>query len=311
MGARVLVTGAGGFLGRWAVASLLQRRVDTIAVLTQRSAAPTELSGARIEVCDLLDGQAARDLIKRTRPDVIVHFAWNATPGLYWTTPDNFSWLSATVALAQRHFENGGARFVLAGTCAEYDWASAALCEEAKTPTVLSTPHLAKPYALCKALARVAVEGLARRFEQTTATGRIFFQFGPYEHPNRLAPAVIRALLSGTPIETTHGRQVRDFLHARDVGDAFAALALCNLTGPINIGSGDAVTLAAFISEIARQVGREELVLFGARQAPPDEPAILRPDIRHLRDEIAWRPHFTLETGVADTIAWWRTQQGE
>jgi nucleoside-diphosphate-sugar epimerase len=156
---------------------------------------------------------------------------------------------------------------------------------------------------MARVLAQLAAEG-----RMSAAWGRIFFQFGPYEYPDRLVPSVIRNLLMNKTALCTHGKQVRSFLHAADVGSAFASLLNGSIDGPVNIGSDQSITLAELIERIARQIGRPELVRLGARPAPADEPAVLLPDVRRLHEEVRWRPRFTLDQGLGDTIEWWRRQ---
>ena len=48
----------------------------------------------------------------------------------------------------------------------------------------------------------------------------------------------------------------------------------------------------------------------GARSAPADEPPLLVPDLRRLREEVHWRPEFSLNEGLRDAIGWWRGQLG-
>ena len=52
--------------------------------------------------------------------------------------------------------------------------------------------------------------------------------------------SVIRSLLAGEPARCSHGNQVRDYLFAEDVADAFVALLESDVTGPINIALGSA-----------------------------------------------------------------------
>ncbi len=78
------------------------------------------------------------------------------------------------------------------------------------------------------------------------------------------------------------------------------------LEGPVNIGSDERVALADLIDRIGRQIGRRELLRLGARPAPPQEPMLSVPEIHRLRDEARWRPRFTLNEALSDTIAWWR-----
>jgi nucleoside-diphosphate-sugar epimerase len=119
---------------------------------------------------------------------------------------------------------------------------------------------------------------------------------------------VINSLLSGREAPCSHGRQVRSFLHAADVGRAFAALLDSGVVGAVNIGGAKRLSIAALLQEIGLQIGRPDLVRLGARSAPPGEPPVLVPDLGRLQTDVGWRPSFGLEDGIADTIAWWRNR---
>jgi nucleoside-diphosphate-sugar epimerase len=302
---RVLVTGAGGFIGRWSVAPLLAKGYEVHAVLSGGAAnIPIELHGATVHVADLLDESRADALLERVRPTHLLHFAWIATPGVYWQSPDNSRWLAASEHLLRRFRALGGIRAVMAGSCVEYDWSKGGVCEERSSPladAARSSPYAAAKIALQKSLAEFAEE------EQLSAAwGRIFFQYGPYEHPDRLVPSVIRHLLMNQEALCTHGRQIRSFLHVADVGAAFAGVLDSEIQGPVNIGSDDRIALADLIERIALEIGRPDLIRLGARIPPTEEPPLLVPDIHRLRDEVPWQPRFTLAAGLGDTIAWWR-----
>jgi nucleoside-diphosphate-sugar epimerase len=307
-GQRVLVTGAGGFIGRWSVAPLLRLGYEVHAVLSGRLPrhVPEELSGARVHHIDLLDDSAVDALIGEVRPTHLLHFAWIATPGLYWTSEENFLWLSASEHLLYCFRALGGRRAVMAGSCAEYDWARVEICDEKDSPLASESMAPLSPYAECKIAMQAVLAEFGRRNHMSTAWGRIFFQFGPHEHPDRLVPSVICSLLSNREALCSHGRQIRSFLHVADVGAAFAAVLDSEVEGPVNIGSDERITLADLIDRIGRQIGRADLLRFGARLAPPLEPLVLVPEIHRLHDEAGWRPRFTLDEGLSDTIAWWR-----
>jgi nucleoside-diphosphate-sugar epimerase len=304
---RALVTGAGGFIGRWSVPSLLNSGFEVHAVLSRdNQGIPAELRGSETHFADLLDESDAAALLKQIKPSHLLHFAWIATPGVYWQSADNLRWLSAGEQLLRRFRDGGGVRAVLAGSCVEYDWSRGGVCEERSSPladagTVPLSPYAASKLAMFRKLTEFAAEE-----RMSAAWGRIFFQFGPHEHPDRLVPSVIRNLLLGEAALCTHGGQVRSFLHAADVGAAFASLLSASVDGPVNIGSDQSITLADLIGRIALKIGRPELVRLGARIAPANEPAVLLPDVRRLRDEVRWRPRFTLDEGLKDTIDWWR-----
>ena len=72
--------------------------------------------------------------------------------------------------------------------------------------------------------AKHALHTLVERSGVSAAWGRVFFVFGPHEHPARLASSVASALVRGEPAETGPGTQVRDFLYSEDLAAAFVAL---------------------------------------------------------------------------------------
>jgi nucleoside-diphosphate-sugar epimerase len=311
MGRRVvLVSGAGGFIGRWSVPRLIAGGYEVHAVAARASGRelPAQLSGATIHHADLLREESVDALIQEVRPSHLLHFAWVATPGVYWTSPDNRRWLAASQHLLQSFLGNGGMRAVMAGTCAEYDWSRVGVCNERGSPLADEAGAAITPYAECKIAMQRALAAFGSVRHLSTAWGRIFFQFGPGEHPDRLVASVIMNLLSGREALCTHGRQIRSFLHVADLGSAFAALLDGVTEGPVNMGSPDRISVAGLLEEIALQIGRPELLRFGARDAPPSEPPLLVPDVGRLYDEVGWRPRFALHDAIADTISWWRRQ---
>ncbi len=226
--------------------------------------------------------------------------------GAYWTSPENRHWLAASQHLLRSFQGNGGMRAVMAGSCAEYDWSRVGVCNERSSPLADDGGAALTPYAECKIAMQRALATFGRVRHLSTAWGRIFFQFGPDEHPDRLVASVIMNLLSGREALCTHGRQIRSFLHVADLGSAFAALLDSVTEGPVNMGSPDRISVAGLLGEIAAQIGRPELVRLGARSAPPSEPPLLVPDVERLYNEVGWRPQFRLHDAIADTIAWWR-----
>jgi nucleoside-diphosphate-sugar epimerase len=304
----VLVTGAGGFIGRWSVPPLLAAGFEVHAVAGRGAgrALPEQLTGAIVHNADLLDAATVEALIDRVRPSHLLHFAWIAKPGIYWTSPENYQWVDAGVHLLQRFAAAGGRRAVMAGTAAEYDWSRVSVCDERASPLAGVPGAPITPYAECKVAMQRAMVRVAAEHGLSTAWGRIFFQFGPDEDAHRLVSSVIVNLLRGREAPCSHGRQIRSFLHVADVGAAFAALLQSAVEGPVNVGSESPLALADLLQRIGLQIGRPELVKLGARDAPPGEPPLLIPDVGRLQGEVGWRPRFGLENGLADTIAWWR-----
>ncbi|MDT3699658.1 MAG: NAD(P)-dependent oxidoreductase [Thermincola sp.] len=295
---KVLVTGATGFIGRHTLRTLIEHDFDVHAV-TSGKLTPA-IPGCRWHRADLLDHEQIKNLLKGVQPAYLLHLAWDVTPGEYWTSIKNFSWVQASLELLHSFQEQGGQRVVMAGTCAEYDW-SHGYCRELITPIVPATT-----YGICKHSLQVMLEAFIRETGISSAWGRVFLIYGPQEYPVRLIPSVIRSLLRGEPARCTHGSQIRDFLYVQDVADAFAALLESDVSGPVNIASGQPVTIKFVINEISRQIGGLDLIELGAINPPEHEPEVLFGDIHRLSNEVGWVPKYSLESGLQNTINWWR-----
>ena len=292
---RLLITGATGFLGEpTARAAAEHFEVHTTARISFG------------HPCDLLAPDAPERLVEAVRPTHLLHLAWVATPGVYWTAPDNHRWVEASKRLLLAFARVGGQRAVVAGTCAEYDWTAAGVCREFDTPT---RPHTT--YGRCKLDLGRWAEAFGRARGVGIAWARLFFLYGPREHPARLVPSVARALLAGVPAPCSAGTQERDFLHVEDAAGALVALARSELTGPVNVGSGEAVAVRDVVGRVAVACGRPELVRLGERPAPANEPPRLVADVRILREELGWRPRIDLAAGLENTVEWWRTTASE
>jgi nucleoside-diphosphate-sugar epimerase len=306
-----LVTGAAGFIGRSSLEPLRAAGFEVCAVLSPR---PDELDRAgamlpEIEArhIDLTDPAAVDALLEAAKPTHLLHFAWIATPGVYWQSEENYRWLSASRHLLAAFGRCGGVRAVMAGSCAEYDWSRVDVCHERSSP-LADEAGTATPYAACKIAMQRSLEEYGHSHGVSTAWGRIFFQYGPGEHRDRLIPAATLNLLAGREARCTHGRQIRSFLHVEDVGAAFAALLASPVQGPVNIGSGDGIAIGELLERLAREIGRPDLLKLGARPAPPGEPAVLLPDLGRLREEVRWSPRRRLDEGLRDTVRWWRSR---
>ncbi|MBY0460053.1 MAG: NAD(P)-dependent oxidoreductase, partial [Gemmataceae bacterium] len=96
---------------------------------------------------------------------------------------------------------------------------------------------------------------------------------------------------------------------AEDAANALVALARSELTGPVNVGSGEGVAVREVIGHVARACGRPELVRLGERETPATEPPLLVADVSRLRDELNWRPRVALGDGLRATANWWRANR--
>ena len=296
----VLVTGGTGFIGRQSLAPLLERGYEVHALYLKE---PVEADPRVVwHKADLLQTEAAAQLCAAVQPTHLLHFAWYVNPKDYKNSPENNTWVQATLALLQAFTENGGARAVMAGTCMEYDWTIPQdVLSEATSPIKPATL-----YGACKTETRLAAESYAAQNGVELAWGRIFYLYGPHEAPPRLVPDVINSILAGRPALCSTGEQVRDYSYVGDIAEAFCALLDSFATGPVNIGSGVPSTLKEIILTIADTLGKRDLVHLGARPAPVNEPSRIVADVTRLREEVGWSPRYDLHKGLQETIRWWK-----
>ncbi|WP_407873322.1 NAD-dependent epimerase/dehydratase family protein [Paenibacillus melissococcoides] len=149
-------------------------------------------------------------------------------------------------------------------------------------------------------------EGNEEELGVSSGWARIFHLYGPREAGNRLVSAIIRALLEGKEALCTHGRQYRDFLYVKDVAAALVAMLFSDVQGTVNIGSGKPIQVKELALAVARRFGGGRRIRFGAIPYPEDEPLFIGADIERLQRDVQWKPAYTLEAGIEESIAWWR-----
>lgn len=280
----VLVTGAGGFIGRAVVAALRAREHEV-------------LPWTRADV-DLRDAATVREKLRAARPSHAIHLAWDTRPGQYLSAPDNLELLSAGLVLFRELAAIGCRRVVGVGTCFEYD-TSFAETDELTTPCRPATL-----YGAAKLSLGLTGQRFAENAGVSFAWARYNYLYGPHEKPERLVPAAIRAFLADAELPLSSGEQVRDFMHVADCADATAAILESDVVGPINVGGGAPVSIRHLVETIRALVGRGR-PLFGAR--PSNEPARFVPRLDRLFDEVGWRPSIPLEAGLRAVIDAQRT----
>jgi nucleoside-diphosphate-sugar epimerase len=291
---RVLVTGASGFIGRHTLPELVSRGYDVHAI--GRTSLP-EIRNVTWHQCDLLVPGAVVPIVRALRADHLLHLAWNAVPGSFWSALENLDWVAATLQLFRAFAASGGRRAVFAGTCAEYDWSFDLLSED-ETPMVPRTL-----YGRAKGAVRDLVLDPNASKDVSVAWAHLFLVYGPGEPRGKLVSDLVAGLLAGQAVDCTEGRQERDYIHVKDVARAFVDVLVSDFRGTVNIASGVCRPVASMIDEIARQVGRPDLVRLGALSLSPNESRRLAANTTRLFDRVGFKPRFDVAAGIADTIA--------
>ncbi len=296
----VLLTGASGYIGQFAIRHLLDKNY-TVHAVTQKSFTIEKAENLFWHRANLLDAGETKILVEKVCPTHLLHFAWYIEHGRYWNAVGNLDWLQAGLHLARCFVESGGKRIVVAGTCAEYDWTKPSPFVEHQTPFNPQTL-----YGAAKSSLSLALERFAEVCDVSFASGKIFLPFGANNLENRLIPSVVRALLNNEPAETTHGNQVRDFLFVGEVAEAFVAMLESDVRGAVNIASGKGVKIKEIVEEIGKIIGKPELLRIGSLPAPENEPPEIVADITRLREEVGWESKSDLINKLEETVNFWK-----
>jgi len=298
------VTGAAGWIGSHLAAQLAE---DNTVYAWVRPGSDlwrlrSALGSLQVVDGDLADASAVAARIGAIRPEVCLHVAWYAVPGAYRDSRENLGALEASIRLAVLLQSVGCRRFIGVGSCFEYDTELGRPLSE-DSPTRPRTMYAAAKLAFQLVLERLAASGSMRH-----AWARLFYLYGPMEDERRLVPSLINAVMRGERMPLTT-EQVRDYLHVADVAGAVHAIAASAIEGVVNVGSGKPIAIADLARRVGDAAGRPELVAVGARPNDPGEPMFICADVTRLA-ATGWRPTHSLESGLADTIAWWRNRVG-
>ena len=238
---KVLITGANGFIGTYVLKCLQSSNIDVVVVGRIR---PAGYLGDFIKA-DLLEISDFNSLISKANATHLIHLAWYAEHGSYWSSLLNLRWVESTIKLAEAFCLAGGQHVVTAGTCAEYDW-TYGYCIEEKTPLIPATL-----YGTSKDATRRMLMSLCSIYKITCSWGRIFMPYGPGEDSRRLIPALNNVFSLNQPPFAVGSYSFRDFLHVEDVALGFMSLLTSGAHGEFNICSGNPTQISEVIKLLA------------------------------------------------------------
>lgn len=302
---RALVTGAGGFVGRYLVRALRERGEEVFA-----AGGPHDASD--VFPIDVLDAQTLDAAFDLAHPDVVFHLAAQAFVPQALQAPlrtyETNVTGTANVLAALRAFRDRVARNV------RLVYVSSAEVYGAQPPEAMPleetrAPNPANPYAGSKAAAEAIVLGEARSFGVDALVTRAFNHIGPGQSERFVVPAFaaqLAAIAQGAePVLLVGNLEARrDFLDVRDVVNAYAALARDGAAGEIyNVCSGGAVSIREILGELIR-VARiaVEVRADPSRMRPADVPLLYGSNAK-LRAATGWSPQIPLRKTLQDVYA--------
>ena len=304
-GGRVVVTGGAGFLGSHLCEALVARGDRVVAV--------DDLSTGREEnVVSLVDNPAFELVVADVSQgvpvegpvDAVMHFASPASPPDYLVRPLETLAVGSegtrhALTLAAAH----DARFVLASTSEVYGDP----LEHPQTETYWGNVNpvgARSVYDEAKRFAEALTMAWQRARGLDVGIVRIFNTYGPRLRPGdgRVVSNFLSQAIEGRPITVYgEGSQTRSLCFVDDEVAGILALLDSDLTGPVNIGNPNELTVLELAHAVLALTGSSSSIVY--EPLPADDPRRRCPDITVARRELGWEPVVDLEEGLRRTAA--------
>ena len=140
---------------------------------------------------------------------------------------------------------------------------------------------------------------------------RIFNTYGPRMRlkDGRVVPAFISQSLNHEPLTVFgDGSQTRSFCYVSDLIDGIFRLALSDYHEPVNIGNPAEMTIFDFARKILEITGTKSEIV--NKPLPVDDPKVRQPDITRAKKLLGWEPKVDFESGIRETIVYFRDKLG-
>jgi len=305
---RIVVTGGAGFLGR-AVCRLLR----------ERGAADERIIVPRRREYDLtVEADVAR-LYETARPEIVIHLAAEvggiganmAHPGRFF-----FANMAMGLHLVEHARRIGLEKFVHTGTvCAYPKFAPIPFREDDIWNGYPEETNA--PYGVAKKALFVMLDGYRREYGLQSAVAVPVNLYGPGDNfdpaSSHVIPALIRkceeARLAGADevVCWGTGAATREFLYVDDAAEGILRAAeVMEEPVPINFGGGQEISIRDLVTKIAAACGFAGRITWDTTK--PDGQPRRGLDISRARELLGWSPRQDFESGLATTVAWWRTQ---
>lgn len=297
---KILLTGATGFIGSQVTNELVRRGYEVHAIVYQQI--PVSKENVIYHELNLFDDAAVDKFLSTYHFENLIHLAWYVGPKCH-VSDLNMDWMITTLNLIKLFQKYGGKTYVGAGTCSEYEYKYGYLLED-ETPTDSETL-----YGNCKNAVYNIAKVFCRQHGIIFKWARIFNLYGPNEKPQRLMPSVINSCLKGEDVKVSNCLKFQDYLHVEDTATGIVDLFESDMQGAVNISSGQPVQLKYIVNRIAELTGFKGNILWG--EIPPAFGEDLIVGNNDKLKSIGWKPKYTLEEGLKQTINWWKQHNEE
>ena len=324
---KMLVTGGAGFIGSNFVQYILDNQQDvdllvnldllTYAGNLENLKAVEHDPRYRFVQGDIRDRELVNRLFDEYDFDTVVHFAAEShvdrsivEPELFLTT--NIVGTQTLLDAAKSHWKlrpedkysrdyKPGVKYLQVSTDEVYG----ALGKTGMfTETTPLSPN--SPYSASKAGADMVVRAYHETYGLPVNITRCSNNYGPYQFPEKLIPLMIHNALEDKPLPVYgDGMQIRDWLHVKDHCAAIATVLEKGRVGEVyNIGGNNEKANLEIVRLILKELGKPESLITHVQDRPGHDRRYAI-DNTKITAELGWRPAYTFERGMAETIRWY------
>ncbi|GLG02046.1 dTDP-glucose 4,6-dehydratase [Alicyclobacillus hesperidum subsp. aegles] len=308
---RILITGGAGFIGsnfiRYMRSSHPEDQIVNIDALTYAgnldNLRDVDAKQYAFVKADITNANEIEPLVEQGF-DVIVNFAAESHVDRSILDPSAFvrTNVMGTQVLLDAAKKYGVKKFVQVSTDEVYG--TLAPDDDAFTETTPIQPN--SPYSASKASADLIVRAYHETYGMDVNITRCSNNYGPYQFPEKLIPLMIINALEDKPLPVYgDGQQVRDWLH---VWDHCAGIDLVMRQGKggevYNIGGNNERTNLDIVRTVLKYLGKPESLIRHIADRPGHDRRYAI-DARKIRAELGWKPRYTFESGISETIEWY------
>lgn len=303
---KVLITGGSGFIGSHLTKRLVNLGADVSVTVKYKSIIDNvRLSpiwnDIKVIEADLRNLDSLKPIAKESY-DIIFHLAaYNHVGDSFLHVNESLmSNAIATANLLESEIDFG--RLVYTATSEIYGYQENVPFNEDFLPFPIS------PYAVGKYAGELYARMKNHENNMPIVFIRPFNTFGPYQSDRAVIPELIIKCLKNMPIETTEGKQTREFNYVDNIVDGFLAIATHKPISnePINIGSNQEISIADLVKTIHTLCESDSDLKIGALDNRPTEIWRMSADNTKASEILGWEPNVSFEEGLKITIDWFR-----
>lgn len=312
--ARVLVTGADGFIGSHLTERLLDEgaRVTAFCVYNSNGSfgwldelPPERLAQLDLKLGDIRDGRCVREAMDGV--DIVFHLAALIAIPYSYQAPASFvqTNVTGTLNILEAARDRPNAKLINTSTSEVYGTPES-------VPIAETHPLRGQsPYAATKIAADQLCEAYARTFGTQVVTLRPFNTYGPRQSARAIIPTILGQLLAGAKsVRLGNLSPRRDLTFIADTVDAYIRMALAELSPGelVHLGTGDAVTIGELFELCCAVTEADAQVVTDADRMRPTagEVHVLLSNPSKAKAILEWQAATTLQDGLAETARWLR-----